>query len=82
MSFRDDLAAAHDRIEALEAEVERLTAECAELTRRNDHLEALRRGLPVSEPGFDHERLREQMRREEVEVKAKIQARMASLEDE
>ena len=40
MSYRDDLDAAHARIEALEAEVARLTAENATLVRRNEELEA------------------------------------------
>ena len=40
MTYRDDLATAHARIEALEAELERLKAAYTGVVRRNDELEA------------------------------------------
>jgi len=80
MSYRDDLAAAHARIETLEAELARVTAAYAELQRRTEELEAdakLGREIRLErEGGFSEERLREKMRREEAEVEAKIRAKL------
>jgi hypothetical protein len=86
MSFRDDLAAAHARIEALTAELERVNAECEKLRRLNVELEADakigRRYRVQREEPFDEERLREQMKREEAEVEEKIRAMRETLREQ
>ncbi len=83
MSYRDDLAAAHARIEALEAELEQVKAAYMLLLRRNEELDAdakLGREVRLQrEGGFSEERLREKMRREEAETEAKIRALRAEL---
>jgi len=84
MSYRDDLAAALARVEALELEVARLTAEntrlVAELEQREGDAKLgreLRRQRQEANPTEDElfqERLREKMRREAAEVDEKIRA--------
>ncbi len=83
MSYRDDLAAAHARLETLEAEVERLRTDYHSLQDRCAELEAdakLGREVRLErEGGFNEDRLREKMRREEAEVEAKIREIRAKL---
>ena len=67
--YRDDLAAAHARIRALEEDIDRIVAAYMNLKRRYEELESGKATATFSE-----ERLREQMRREEAEVKAKVRA--------
>ncbi len=81
MSYRDDLAAAHARIDALETEVEKLR-------RRNEELEADaaigREVRKLRDPNvpFDEDKLREKMRREAIEVEEKIRALRAEMTGE
>jgi hypothetical protein len=76
MSYRDDLEAALARIDVLEAELARLKVQNTLLHRANEELAAdaaIGRKVRLEQKeGFNEERLREQMRREEAEVEAKI----------